>query len=201
MKNFLAVTLLAAGTPMISMGDEVRRTQLGNNNSYCQNNEIAWFDWTLVEKHAEILRFVQHLAHLRSRLYGRRHKRATSIGELLDQGRISWHGVDLNEPDWSEDSHCIAVTIATNGRGRLLHVMINAYWEPLEFTLPSIQAENQWRRLIDTAIAPPCDIVKARQAPAVSECTYRAQSRSVVMLQSARIHRQRDERTTTVRRH
>ncbi len=67
MKNFLALVLLAAGTPMLLMGDEVRRTQRGNNNAYCQDNEISWFDWTLLEQHADIHRFVRELAAFRQR--------------------------------------------------------------------------------------------------------------------------------------
>jgi len=59
-KNFLAITLLALGSPMLSMGDEVRRSQRGNNNAYCQDNEISWFDWTLLQKHPGIHRFVKH---------------------------------------------------------------------------------------------------------------------------------------------
>ena len=61
-KNFLTVTLMSLGMPMILMGDEVRRTQRGNNNAYCHDNEISWFDWTLVEKHADVHRFVSLLA-------------------------------------------------------------------------------------------------------------------------------------------
>ena len=64
-KNFLTLTMLATGAPMLLMGDEVRRTQGGNNNAFCQNNEISWFDWSLVEKHADIYHFVQELIALR----------------------------------------------------------------------------------------------------------------------------------------
>ena len=65
MKNFLAITLLAAGAPMLLMGDEVRRTQQGNNNAYCQDNEISWFDWRLLERHADVHRFVKQLIAFR----------------------------------------------------------------------------------------------------------------------------------------
>ena len=64
-KNFLTLTLLASGTPMLSMGDEARRTQMGNHNAFCQNNEISWFNWRLAEKHADIHRFVKELIALR----------------------------------------------------------------------------------------------------------------------------------------
>ena len=64
-KNFMTITILAIGTPMLLMGDEAQRTQVGNNNAYCQNNEISWFDWSLLERHSEIFRFVQHVIRLR----------------------------------------------------------------------------------------------------------------------------------------
>lgn len=185
-KNFLTVTLLAVGTPMILMGDEVRRTQFGNNNAYCQDNEVAWFDWALLGKHADTLRFVQHLTRLRAGLYGSKKKHAVSVVELLEQRRITWHGVKVKEPDWSEDSHSIAVTVAGDRRGRLLHFMINSYWEPLAFALPPIQVGNQWRRLIDTSLSSPCDIVELNYAPVVKNCVYRVHPHSIAVLCSVR---------------
>ena len=77
MKNFLAITLLSLGTPMLLMGDEVRRTQRGNNNAYCQDNEISWFDWTLLERHRDLHRFVKTLVRQRVMLGG--HPRRSSV--------------------------------------------------------------------------------------------------------------------------
>ena len=188
-KNLLTVTLLAAGTPMILMGDEIGRTQFGNNNAYCQDNDVTWFDWSLVEKHADILRLVQHLTRLRARLYRGMKKGAISVGELVEQNRIAWHGAKRNEPDWSEDSHSIALTVAGNRPHRLFHFMINAYWEPLEFELPPVQIGSQWRRLIDTSLSSPCDIVEPKRAPSVEKFVYCVQPRSVVMVHSARMRR------------
>ena len=181
-KNLLAITLLAVGTPMIHMGDEVRRTQHGNNNAYCQNNEITWFDWSLLEKRADILRFVRHLTRLRAGLYKQKSMQSAGIARLFAQARIEWHGVKLKEPDWSDDSHTIAFTVAADRRGRLFHFIINAYWKALDFALPTTCGEGHWRRLIDTSLESPCDIVDLRRATAVKTSCYRAAPRSVVML-------------------
>ena len=183
-KNFFALELLAAGTPMLLMGDEVRRTQQGNNNAYCQDSAINWLDWTLVERHADIHRFVKTLNAFRQHRDVVAEDAALSLNELLRRARIQWHGVALNRPDWSEHSHSLAFTIQSV-RGRfLLHGMLNAYWEPLTFELPAVPADSRepWRRCIDTALASPDDIVLWEAAPAFEQATYVVQARSVGLL-------------------
>ena len=136
-KNFLAITLLSLGVPMLLMGDEVRRTQRGNNNAYCQDNEISWFDWTLLERYRELHRFVKTLVRQRVMLGDTLGVEGASLNELLREAAIQPHGVRLNQPDLSPESHSLAVT-AQGPRGAVLfHVMFNAYWEPLAFGLPS----------------------------------------------------------------
>ncbi len=183
-KNFFALELLAAGTPMLLMGDEVRRTQQGNNNAYCQDDAINWLDWTLVERHADIHRFVKTLNAFRQHRDVVAEDAALSLNELLRRARIQWHGVALNRPDWSEHSHSLAFTLQSL-RGRfLLHGMLNAYWKPLTFELPAVPADSRepWRRCIDTALASPDDIVLWEAAPAVEQATYVVQARSVGLL-------------------
>jgi glycogen operon protein len=92
MKNFLTLTLIAYGTPMLLMGDEVRRTQGGNNNAYCHNNEISWFDWTLLDKHPDIHRFAQHFIRLRLTSERAVEDVRLTLNELLQQAQIDWHG-------------------------------------------------------------------------------------------------------------
>jgi isoamylase len=182
-KNFFALTLLAAGTPMLLMGDEVRRTQRGNNNAYCQDSDLSWFDWGLLDRHSDIHRFVRELNGFRQRrdvVEGS----APSLNQLLRRARIEWHGVALKRPDWNDHSHSLAFTLRTL-RGRfLLHGMLNAFWEPLTFELPPIPAEGQqgWRRCIDTALDSPGDICPWETAPVVTQAAYVAQPRSVVLL-------------------
>jgi isoamylase len=84
-KNFLTVTILSLGVPMILMGDEVRHTQRGNNNAYCQDNETSWFDWALVEKHADIHRFVTLLVARRSQRDSEHERRRISLGQLIGE--------------------------------------------------------------------------------------------------------------------
>jgi glycogen operon protein len=182
-KNFLAVEFLSIGTPMLLMGDEVRRTQRGNNNAYCQDNETSWFDWSLVERHADTLRFVRMLIALRQRrdVVG---AGELSLTELLKRAQIDWHGVVLDRPDWSDHSHALAFTLRSLRERFLLHVMLNAYWEPLSFELPPVPAgsSDQWRRCIDTALVCPDDIQHWDTAPALAASRYLVHARSVALL-------------------
>jgi len=181
-KNLLAITLMAVGTPMLSMGDEVRRTQRGNNNAYCQDNEISWFDWTLVERHRDLRRFVTLLIGQRLALGGQRGIAGLSLNELLRQARIEVHGIRLNQPDPRPESHSLAVTVRDIERADLLHVMFNAYWEPLVFELPSLDPPRPWRRWIDTDRDAPDDVHDWTLAPLVEGPAYAVQPRSLVTL-------------------
>jgi len=182
-KNFFALMMLAAGTPMILMGDEVRRTQNGNNNAYCHDSELTWFDWSLLERHAEVYRFVKALNEFRQRRDVVLGRAELTLNELLRQARIEWHGVAVNRPDWSEHSHSLAFTLRSLHGRFLFHGMLNAYWEPLTFELPTRPPESQhaWRRCIDTALDSPDDICPWGTAPVVTQATYVAQPRSVVL--------------------
>jgi isoamylase len=181
-KNFFALTLLAAGTPMLLMGDEVRRSQRGNNNAYCQDGDLSWLDWRLLARHADVHRFVKALIAFRQRRDVVAEDSRLSLNQLLERAKIEWHGVALGRPDWSEHSHTLAFTLRTL-RGRfLLHGILNAYWEPLTFELPPAEGAPTWRRCIDTALASPDDIVPWDVAPVVPQATYAVQPRSVVLL-------------------
>jgi isoamylase len=183
-KNFFALELLAAGTPMLLMGDEVCRTQQGNNNAYCQDSTISWFDWTLLDRHADMRRFVKRLNLFRQRRDVVVEDAVLSLNELLGRARIEWHGVALNHPDWSDHSHALAFTLRSLRARFLLHGMFNAYWEPLTFEVPAVPPGNQtaWRRCIDTALASPDDIVPWDTAAPVDRATYVVQAHSVVLL-------------------
>jgi glycogen operon protein len=184
-KNFLTATMLALGVPMIVMGDEVRRTQNGNNNDYCHDNEANWFDWSLVEKHADVHRFVKLLLARRVLRDVRFEERRTSLTALIAGAKKAWHGVKLNCPDWGEGSHSIAFGIQ-DADGLVFHLIMNAYWEALDFELPPLTEAGPWRRWIDTALPSPRDIVEWRAAAPVDGSSYRAGSRSVVVLVAGR---------------
>ena len=183
-KNFMTVTLLSLGIPMFLMGDEVRQTQDGNNNAYCQDNELNWFDWSLLVKHADVHRFVKRLIARRLRRnIGPERQRMTLI-ELIREGIKGWHGVKLNQPDWSDHSHSVALSVELPREGLLVHFIFNAYWEALDFELPPIgtRTGNSWRRWIDTFRESPEDITAWQEAPAISESTYHVGPRSVIVL-------------------
>jgi isoamylase len=184
-KNFFAVTTLSAGVPMMLMGDEVRRTQEGNNNAYCQDNETSWFDWRLVAERADLHRFVSLLNGLRASRDVEHEQQRVPLSQLIRQTHVTWHGVKLFEPDWSVSSHSIAFTSRLPGRRMAFHAIFNAYWEPLEFELPPVVvdgAPDQWRRWIDTFLDSPHDIVDWKDAPRIDGSTYRAEPRSMVVL-------------------
>ena len=182
-KNFLTVTMVSLGLPMILMGDEVRRTQRGNNNAYCQDNEISWFDWTLVAKHADVHRFVTLLSAQRLMAGFRPERQRQSLNQLLQEARRAWHGVRLGEPDWSVSSHSLATSVTCPNENLFLYLILNAYWEPLEFELPPMSHDDDsWHRWIDTNLDSPDDIVEWQAAPTVKSCTYLAGPRSVVAL-------------------
>ena len=181
-KNFLVTNLLALGVPMILMGDEVRRTQLGNNNAYCQDNEISWLNWTFLEKHADIHRFAQHLIRFRLNLDFLIEERDISLIQLLELAQIRWHGVKPNHPDWGDASHSLAFTVSNSDT--LFYVVLNAYWEALEFELPPIPKAftGNWRRVIDTSLAAPHDFCEQAEAPIIEGNSYQVQPRSTVLL-------------------
>jgi isoamylase len=183
-KNFFAIELLAAGTPLLLMGDEVRRTQHGNNNAYCEDGPLNWFDWSLAERHADIHRFVRLLTRFRQRRDVVTAGPALTLNALLQRARIEWHGVQLNRPDWSEHSHSVAFTLRSLHARFLLHAMFNAYWEPLTFELPQAPdaAHGAWRRCINTARASPDDIQQWEEAPAIASPVCVVEPRSIVLL-------------------
>jgi glycogen operon protein len=183
-KNFLAITLLSVGTPMLLMGDEVRRTQRGNNNAYCQDNEISWFDWSLLERHGDLHRFVKKLIGPRLLIGGAPGVQGVSLNEILREAEIQPHGIRLNRPDLSAESHSLAATVRGPGGVVLFHLMFNAYWEPLSFELPRLApgVHQGWRRWIDTYRDAPDDIYDEPLAPSVEGPRYTVQARSGVVL-------------------
>jgi isoamylase len=181
-KNCLAITMMSLGVPMILMGDEVRHTQRGNNNAYCQDNEINWFDWSLVNKHADVHRFVRLLLERRLLRDVEHERKRVSLNTMIQTANKAWHGVRLHQPDWGDGSHSVVFGAELRREGLLFHLILNAYWEPLDFELPGVSNGNAWRRWFDTALDSPHDIVPWQTAPTVPDNTYRVQARSVVML-------------------
>ena len=184
-KNYLTVTMLSLGVPMILMGDEVRRTQRGNNNAYCQDSEIGWFDWSLLTRHVDVQRFVSLLC-ARRRVRNTEHERQrTSLCDMLKAAKKAWHGVRLDQPDWGDNSHSVALGGELRQEGLQFHLILNAYRDFLDFALPALPGGGGWRRWIDTALDSPQDIVPWETASPVTGASYRVQAHSVVMLFTA----------------
>ena len=182
-KNFLAVTMLSLGLPMILMGDEVRRTQQGNNNAYCQDNEMSWFDWSLIAEHRDVHRFVRLLCAQRLFEDTEPERQRLSLTQVLRSAKRAWHGVKLGQPDWAVWSHSLAFSAETQHDQLLVHVILNAYWEPLDFELaPLTGSDPLWRRWVDTSLESPDDIVEWDAAQPVPSRAYRAGARSVAAL-------------------
>ena len=183
-KTFLALNLLAIGTPMLLAGDEVRQTQQGNNNAYCQDNEISWFDWSLVKKHSGLRRFVKLLLACRLDLHRNSADSGATLIEVLGSASVRWHGVELDKADWGPHSHSLAATARAPRLGATLHWIVNAYWEPLSFEIPPVPADcrGPWRQWIDTARESPHDICEWRCGVPVAVARYDVQPRSLVIL-------------------
>jgi len=196
-KNFLTITMLSLGVPMILMGDEVRRTQHGNNNAYCQDNKTSWFDWTLLEKHADVHRFLRLLIERRLLRDLEAELQSQTLHQMLQAATKAWHGVKLNQPDWSDDSRSFAFGAELPKENLLFHLIGNAYWEPLDFELPPVNngCQDPWHRWIDTSLDSPQDIVSWQEAPSVPGYSYRVGPRSMAVLYATTDSAHRGSRT------
>lgn len=182
-RNFIATLLLSQGVPMLLAGDEFLRTQQGNNNAWCQDNEISWIDWKLAQKNAGFLGFVQRLIAFRKRHPAlRRREFLSGRGAAPD---IRWHGIEPEEADLSASSHFIALTLDGTQTGREtdddLYLAFNAGPDDLAIELPPSPNQRPWRRVLDTALPSPDDIVDECSALAAGD-EYVVQERSVVVL-------------------
>jgi glycogen operon protein len=185
-KTLVALLMLSRGVPMLLAGDEVLRTQRGNNNAYSQDNEISWFDWRLVETHGAMLRFVREFIELRRRhpcLTSNRffHGRPVPGRDLPD---IAWHGARLHAPGWFDpNGRMLAFTIAGTGEEEDLHVILNMAEAAIDVEVPRI-AGRTWHVAVDTARESPFDVVeRTRQAPYAGP-RYHAIAHSVVVLEA-----------------
>jgi glycogen operon protein len=190
-KNFMAVLMLSRGVPMLLAGDEVLRSQRGNNNAYCQDNELSWFDWSLVDTNREMLRFTSGMIALRRRHPCLEANRFFDGRPLpgRDLADITWHGARLDEAPWSDaGGRLLRFTIAGRADGEDdLHVILNMSEEGVALDLPRV-AGRVWQLAVDTARGAPQDIVEpALQAPLASQ-RFAAAARSVVVLEARAGH-------------
>jgi isoamylase len=188
MKNLLVLLLLSQGTPMLLAGDEIGRTQRGNNNAYCQDNEISWIDWDLMSVHADLQRFVRELIAFRHRHpVLRRSTFLTGQGTAHHaQPDVAWHGERLHAPDWGPTSRTLAMHLAGVHAPEPdddVYLAVNGSDHGLVFELPP-PPHGQWLQAIDTFRPSPDDIVAPGREPAVVARGIRVAARSCVVLRS-----------------
>jgi glycogen operon protein len=182
MKNMATLLLMSQGVPMILSGDEVGRSQKGNNNPYCQDNTISWFDWDLVGRNHALLRFFRLL--LRFRKCHRLLRPGYYPSPQTSCQTPVWHGCKLDTPDWSHESRVLAMHVAGSS-DRHIYLIANAYWEARGFDLPVLPRSLSWYRLVDTFRLSPHDIYPEEDAPPLLvHHGYEVGPRSIVVLVS-----------------
>jgi isoamylase len=179
-RNFLTLLFLSQGVPMLLGGDEIGRTQQGNNNAYCQDNEISWVDWSLLEQNRDLFQFTSRLIRFRK---AHRSLRRRVFYEDEKRSPLSWHGTRLGRPDWEGTSRSLGMHLEGRDGDDPLYVFANAHWEPRRFELPPLVAPRRWRRFVDTSLEPGADAAEPGREPALPAAkTYVAGPRSVVVL-------------------
>ncbi len=185
-KNVIAILMISQGIPMILAGDEVLNSQQGNNNTYCQDNELSWFDWSLIKKNREMFRFVQLMIALR-KSHPSLMRRQFLTGENInnrDIKDITWYGKDLNSQPWDDqESSILAYTLASvDPSENDLHIILNMTSDTVHTELPKI-ARQKWYRAVDTSRKAPEDICEPKQQKVVRKNTYSVPSRTIIILE------------------
>lgn len=187
-RNFVSILLLSQGLPMLLAGDEILRTQHGNNNAWCQDNPTGWVDWTLAEKNSDMLRFVREMIALRKRHASLRRSRFLTgrpgTGRA-GQPDIVWYGRTLEPPDWHHPAPgVLRFTLAglAEGEGDL-HVILNLADQAETVPIPAIPA-HRWHRAVTTSMKPPLDVIPYKFQKPVGTGRLRVEARSVVVLES-----------------
>jgi glycogen operon protein len=191
MKNAMTILLVSQGVPMILMGDEVAHTKQGNNNTYCQDNELSWFDWNQLESEADMFRYVKLCIEFRKKHRVLRNRFYFQNQDAINSGYpdISWHGVDAWRPDWSDASRTLAFMLcgqhvpAGKEADDYIYVGMNMHWERHAFQLPRLPKSRQWHLFLDTGLPSPREICQPGAESLLSDQDqYALESRSVIIL-------------------
>ena len=184
-RNAFALLLVSQGVPMILSGDEAGRTQSGNNNAYCQDNEVSWIDWGLAEKNADLFRFVKTL--IRFRKENPLLRRRSFVPEGPGSAPVTWHGHTPFRPDWSQGATCLGMHLKDPARGDDVYVVTNAYHEAHGVVLPPPSEGRRWHLLADTYREPPADVFEEGREPLLANPErLEVGPRSVVILTGKR---------------
>jgi glycogen operon protein len=166
---------------MILGGDEMGRSQSGNNNAYCQDNALAWVDWGLRATNADLFRFFRLLIRFRKAHPSLR--RRFFFEDETGPPTVAWHGARRGHPDWSAESRTLAMHLLGVRGDDDIYLAANAHWEPRDFELSALLAGRTWRRAVDTSLDPPHDIEEpGTEASVAAQSAYRVGPRSVVVL-------------------
>lgn len=193
MKNAIAILMVSQGVPMILMGDEMGHSKAGNNNTYCQDNELNWLDWTQLEDNSELFTFFRQCIAFRKAHPALRRRYHLHERDLIDSGYpdISWHGLKTWQPDWSPAGRTLAFMLCGQHAALLpgrepddyLYVAMNMHWEGHTFELPRLPDGLRWHLFADTFREAPDDVCSpGQEKPPRGQRNLRVGPRSVVIL-------------------
>ena len=186
-KNVFSILLLSQGVPMLLAGDEILHTQHGNNNGYCQDNELSWIDWNMTQQNADILRFVQQMIGLRKRHPSimRRRFLTGRVIEGKNRPDISWHGTELNKPLWHDpEARILAYTLAgIEYKEADLHIIMNMSDEIATVELPMVK-RKRWCVALDTSLRSPYDNISPQDQKPLGKNFYSVNGKTVVALEN-----------------
>lgn len=189
--NMAALLLLAQGVPMFHMGDEMGRTQQGNNNAYCQDNAISWLNWDFLNIHKPRFLFFKRMIAFR-KAHPHLRRRRFEVHTVEGRPEMSWHGTRVMQPDWSDGSRCLGVWYAAKSypveeADDDIYIMINGSLENRAFELPHLPHDRRWFRFADTADVRHPAVVPGEEKEAPDQHVYNLTERSVVVLVSRRV--------------
>jgi glycogen operon protein len=186
-KNFLLTLFISRGVPMLLGGDEFRRTQRGNNNAYCQDNEVSWFDWSMLEKHKETHRFTRGMiAFRRAHPVLRKEDFYTAAG-------IKWFAPNGAAPDWTDQLLKSFACLILGQTEPDLFLLFNADTSPVDFSIPALPPGKIWRLAVDTSRTTPDDLFDPGKEPSLQgQIGFRLESRSSAILLSDNVEVPRD---------
>ncbi|MBC8171714.1 MAG: glycogen debranching protein GlgX [Anaerolineae bacterium] len=191
MKNAVALLMVSQGVPMILMGDELGHTKMGNNNTYCQDNDLNWLNWELEKQHSDIFRFFQQMIAFRHAHPTLRNHHHFIHRDYKGSGYpdISWHSTQAWRTDWGDYVRTLAFMLcgkhAHNGEMNddYLYVAANMHWDPHEFELPGLPRNMTWMLFADTSERSPRDICQpGQEVQLATQKRYMVNARSVVIL-------------------
>jgi glycogen operon protein len=170
MKNGICLLMVSRGIPMLLMGDEFGRTQYGNNNAYCHDDELGWMDWAMAQHNAELLRFTQEMIRFRCEHPVLRGRQFFEHRDRVGSGfaDITFHGTQANWPDFSPGSRCIAFRLDgahATIPDSTIYVAVNMYWDGLPYELPPAGDGKRWRVAVNTSMSGPHDIHPGAEGP------------------------------------